>query len=183
MIKEPNWLITALVGALFGIAIPIWYKTTLMLYRRMNQGTLKGTWYEYNVSRINGVPCIVREIWEVRPNLKDALGFTAISAPGAQYNYKYKGRLRQERNHVIAHYDAETHDEEVMCRLELPAVAGAGILIGLWVGFDFDAELIAGPQVLSRHELTEAELNKALRTVTETLSTSAVLAVKRHTPF
>ncbi|WP_109506958.1 hypothetical protein [Nocardioides speluncae] len=149
--SEVNWA-ELVLGALIAVAVPVAWQVALLVYRRMRKNDLCGTWYEYNLSRRDGDMIVVREVWQVSPSLRHELHFTAVGE-----GYAYSGSMTKERHHLVADYRGKGHEESVYCRFELPATTGARQMLGLWVGFDFDNNLVAGPQILSRADLPDED--------------------------
>jgi hypothetical protein len=171
---EPSWLVLLLLGAISWPVIQYGARVLRLGYRRKRGDDLCGKWYEYNLSRREGELYVAREVWTIKASLAEPLAFEARGE-----GYVYKGKLRKERNHLLAEYSADGHEESVYCRLQRPAVAGASHLIGLWVGFDFDNELFAGPQLLSRKELDDAALDQYLHKAATVLGDAPVVSLVR----
>lgn len=169
---ELNWLELVLGVATPFALVGLW-RIGLLVYRRLRKGDLSGTWYEYNLSRRDGNVIVVRELWEVSPSLRRELAFTAVGE-----GYAYSGSLTKERHHLVADYRGKGHEESVYCRFELPATTGARQMLGLWVGFDFDNNLVAGPQILSRVDYPEEERRARLLQIAVPEEDGPVLALR-----
>ena len=174
MDAQPNWFILLLVGTVAWPVLLVGWRLAVLLYRRARPSDLCGTWYEYNLSRRDREVIVVEETWTVRANLIHQLAFLAEGG-----GYAYSGFLIPERHHLLAQYTGKKHDESVYCRFEQPATSGAKDLLGLWVGVDFDNNLVAGPQLLSRVRLTGDEPRDRLQRMARSSDQGPVLGVRR----
>jgi hypothetical protein len=174
MDDQPNWFILLLLGTVAWPVLLVGWRLLVLLYRRARPSDLCGTWFEYNLSRRDGDFIVVEETWRVRPSLLHQLAFHAVGD-----GYSYGGHLTPEKHHLLAQYTGKKHEESVYCRFEQPATSGGQELLGLWVGVDFDNQLVAGPQLLSRVRLSGDEPRVRLHRMARTSDAAPVLGVRR----
>lgn len=160
MSTEPHWLIVSIIGAMIGFILPYAKKAIVVLLRYFTDYHIEGAWYEYHWSLIDNNPELKREHWKVKKGIFERLKVVAKSIPSEKL--VYKGKIYQERNHLIAIFKATTHTEEVFCRLSNPVPTNDNIITGLWLALDYNRKIISGSLVLSRDELTEEEVQKHL---------------------
>jgi len=70
----------------------------------------------------------------------------------------YKGFLSFERNFWVVKLNATRDEEEVLVRFLSPMATQDARTFGLYLGTDFQGRPVTGPAILSRQELSEAEV-------------------------
>lgn len=155
--KEPNWLITLIIGALLGFLPEIITIIKNIVYR-FSKNRLVGTWHVYEVTihnnnKINtyGI-CTIKNGFLHRYKISMKNGALVYKGIGeVEENHLYMKLQNQNDNNVRTEtcwqrYDFSYNDYNLMC--------------GLWLSNNYDNNTTCGISILSRDSLDETSLEK-----------------------
>lgn len=125
---------------------------------------LNGRWHEYHITQdtsIHSEPFWLRG--ECHLNIKKGClveGFHRVTHhPKSPLKYEVVGEIRNGHMTLTENCIQDTSESFIVV---YPNLLSENILIGIWLGFDWQHRQISGPIVLSREEMNIAELNKKL---------------------
>lgn len=173
--QDPNWLISALIGAVFGYLLPLLPASLRYLVGKFRRSQLEGLWHQCNYTFSDGRQILCREEWKIARGFLHPYALKVSGLPGD--GRRYRGQITHERNHLIAIYQASTHTETVYARFHFPATPEGQVVPGIWLSFDHDGCVTAGVQVLSQTKLTDAECLQAIRQCSKMITEVAVLQI------
>ena len=131
-------------------------------FRAAKQDIIEGKWYGCHYSRLNYQAILRREECYITRRNKNTFN-VRFSA-----EEDYRGHLVKERGHLVIHLQGiGSYQAHFDIRLQEPIPGKDRIMPGLWMSFDFDGRLIAGPIVFSRDLLTDDEATRYLRSLVE----------------
>ena len=155
--SEPHWILTALVGAAFGYAIPLGIAFSIYLVRRFSKDYLVRKWYGYHWSFLHKKPELIRSNWEIKKGIIHKYkAVVHIKTETASLNYS--GQALVESDQLVVQLSAKEHDEHAAFRFKKPIATTADSVAGAWLSFDHDSVLSAGAAVLSIKELSDAQV-------------------------
>lgn len=152
-----EWLIGFLAAGVFHFLELLGRFRSGLGLGKNRQDTLEGKWYGYHFSRRNRLPILRREMCSIK-RIGSKKYLITLSSEG-----EYRGYLTKERGHIIIHLEGTgDYGSHFDLRMEEP-IPENKIVAGLWVSFDFDGRIIAGPEILSRDMLSDDEAKGYLR--------------------
>jgi hypothetical protein len=161
MFDEPHWLIVSIIGAMLGFLMPYIWKILVFGIRRLSRHHLEGLWYGYYFIIENEAPKLGSETLKIQKGIFHSFVVEGESLNGAiSIQQKYKGIVDEERNFLIIQMKPTKHDEHIFIRLKLPIPGNDKFMYGLWSAIDFDGNAAVGPMIMSRKELSKAELEQ-----------------------
>jgi len=151
--KEPNWIVTALVGAVIGWAFPYIGRAVYYLCRRLEKDYLEGDWYGYHWTYKGGKPLLNKSKWRIRKGFfhRFAVRYTH------QSGMNYRGYAEVERSQLIVKIHNGKNQETARFRVTWPIPSNARLLHGIWLSFDHDTKIASAALLLSRDELSDAD--------------------------
>ncbi len=158
--QNPNWIVSAAVGALLGILLPYIGKLCYSAIRRFKKYYLEGPWYGYLYSHKKEQSVIC----EFRLTIRK--GFTSRYSIRMKYTdglLSYKGTMDVENAQVYMHLHSKHHDEHPAFRFNLPIPSNDKIMTGLWLSLDNDMHVASGAIVLSRDKLSKNEFEDIVK--------------------
>src|SRR3954462_9472559 len=100
VLREPNWIIVTLVGALLGASVGWWSSPIRYLRSRKQNSHLLGTWHECHYTYRHGQVILGRGTITVRAGFKNSLKVVAdqneTHPDGVVTNLSYEGHLHRE---------------------------------------------------------------------------------------
>lgn len=125
--------------------------------RRNSQ--LVGRWYGYYPCWVNEATEVVSEVWEVKEQDRSQLAVTVSTLGGRALSFR--GNISFERDQFLVRLIANEHQEEVQCRFKMPIPGNDDVVVGLFLGFDFNGTIMVGTHLLSRRPLDAESVNQA----------------------
>ena len=161
---EPNWIITAAVGAVLGKFVNDYGALLLYPIRRFKKDQYTSEWYEYHWSFRGNKKTLCPAKLVIRHGLlvPYAVRFSHVSSTGTPSVLQYKGTMRLEERDVVIELSAITHTETLTYRFPKWIPSASDRLVGLWMSFDHTGAPAAGGTLLSRTSLTDLEASKYL---------------------
>jgi hypothetical protein len=152
----------AIIGAIITYALPfiIWIPRYLwQIYK--GDTAPEGIWYSYHWTRKNHVPHIRFTRWKIRRNFRGQLSVRSWERPASpaykRSEYSGKGIAFREFGFLVINSTSRFYYGQWTIRVLDPIAPEGKEVPGLWLSFDFDGKLIAGPMVFSRRELTDEQ--------------------------
>jgi hypothetical protein len=178
----PGGLRLLLLSGLTGAAIQRYFDYVTgfpgYVWRRLrSRPALDGTWYSYHYSRQHSRPLLKTVAWVIRRD------FRGHYLAKCQYDdspaLRGAGSVSRERGFLVLHVSATTYEAEWTIRILDPLPTNERVVPGLWLSYDFDGELIAGPMIFGRERMSEAQAEDVLRSRTSVSPTCRLLGVRR----
>jgi hypothetical protein len=161
--KEPNWIVTALVGAIIGWAFPYIGKAIYYVFRRLEKDYLEGDWYGYHWTYKGGQSVLNKSRWRIKKGVFHRFAVKEAHQDGMNYG----GYAEVERSQLVVKIHSGRNSETARFRITWPIPSNAHILRGIWLSFDHDSKIASAAQLLSRDELTDsdaiAKIKEAMR--------------------
>lgn len=157
--KEPNWIITAIIGAILGFIPDIFriFKYTIL---RFTKNRIVGNWYVYEFTKSEGNIKRTKGICRIKNGILNR--FSIIMQND---NLLYKGTGDCEDNHLFMMIknknDKLVRKETCWQRYDF-SYNDYNYLLGLWLSNDYDGHTTCGISILSRTELNETEINNII---------------------
>lgn len=130
---------------------------------RMKKTFLDSNWYGYHYSVATKKPVIKETIWTI------SRGFTApysVKYYLLPENHLYSGSGRIEGKHLLCTLRSKTPgtEEEAYSRIAIPVPPNDKLTYGIWLSFNFDNKVCAGPLILSRDKLSTSKIKSMIAT-------------------
>jgi hypothetical protein len=128
-----------------------------------NYKSLNGRWYLYWLSFIpnNDSPVWLHGICDLQVNGKYAIGkVRLINHPSGNVHFLQKGEFRDKKL-ILADVCIENDNE--FATIIYSNLANSDCIIGIWNGLDNLGSPIAGPNVMSRQQLSSEDLNQLVQ--------------------
>jgi len=172
---QPNWIVISLIGALAGYLLPYLVKAVLYAVRRFRRARIEGKWYVYHITKdTNGKFKVEPDVFKIRKGFLSEFVVNSYKDETRRSN----GRLSFERNYWLIALKNIEHKEQVSIRLLNPIpTKDDDPTWGLWLGIDFQGNMIAGPVAISRKELSEDEALRFLLDNTKISSKMKTISV------
>lgn len=154
--SEPNWVITTIIGAIVGYLTPYAVKMSRYMLRRFEKEIAEGTWHVYHPTIRDGSALIEHSIWNISKGI--LVKYVVKETKAQSTSVIYKGDLRLERNHWLIKLRGVRHAEEASIRFYNPVPTEDARTWGLYVSIDYHGNPISGPGLISREELSDAEV-------------------------
>ena len=148
-------LALVVIGAIASVSLQYIAMLISFIYRSFKTYYMEGKWYGYYSIYIDGKPALKSNTWIIKKGFNTALSVIIQHPPDIKLSYK--GKIYLNRNHIVARIHAIEDAEEVLCRFRLPVPGNDKIMIGFWLGMDFDGKITVGSTVLSRTPLIDEE--------------------------
>lgn len=170
--SEPNWLITALIGAVLGVLITPASRILLYPTRRLKPHSLSGRWFEYYYSFHNGKPVLRYGIFTIRTGLRHPHVVERESSAGPadaeqkfrEPSLRYRGRLLPaESGHTVIALKAASHEETLLYRFLGRIPSNSDVVPGVWAAYDHDLNPAAGAAIICRTQLDVDAAEKLLQ--------------------
>lgn len=137
---------------------------------------LLGEWYGYHYSYKNGQTQMFKSTWNVKSGFFQPFKVEIV----IEDILHYRGQIKFEGDdRIIVHGHATTQVEYPIYRFPNPLKTTGDILTGIWLSYDHDKHIAAGGAVLSRMELSEADVQKYLKNIRVARHISKPLPVLR----
>ncbi|WP_371617805.1 hypothetical protein [Streptomyces sp. NBC_00454] len=170
--EEPNWIISALLGAIIGALISPAGKAVLYPVRRLKPHPMAGKWYSYHVSFMAGQPIFRYGTITVKTGIRtrysiqrttSAAPFGADGRPTPPVLTYSGGTLTEEADHIVMTFLGSSHRETLTYRFLSRIPSNSSVIPGVWMAYDHDLNPAAGTAILSRDPLTdEGEARRVL---------------------
>jgi hypothetical protein len=161
--SEPNWIMTAAMGALMGAAIsPLW-NSLRYLSRRQQRHSMAGLWFTYHFTRINNLEVLRYGTLSIRNGVTSRYIARRLScgvAPNEHGEFsaptvEYKGPVTEELSHHLMVLGSTSHQETSMWRFIRQVRTNDHQIFGLALSYDYDGNPTASAVLLSRKQLTD----------------------------
>ena len=171
--SQPDWLVSAVLGAILGALVAPASMLAMFPIRRLKPHIFHGKWYSYHFSFLGERLVLRYGIFNVRTGIRHRYSVTRLSSggrPSEPYKLpkpilKYRGRVYNERDHVVMSIAATTHVETAMYRFLGRIPSNTTVIPGLWMSYDHDTNPTAGVAIISREQLSDDEAKEWLRSL------------------
>ena len=160
---EPNWIIIAIIGAVFGCALPYIVKGAIFAYKRFQKTFICGEWIYHMSINVEG------KVKWVRGSIEINRGFLCeYSSKAVYFDAKYKGKGFTENNNLCINYirvgDLQKYSS--YHRYELSTIERRkNELHGFWLSTDSDKKVSSGAVILLRKEASDTELEQIAKDI------------------
>ena len=176
-----NGLLYLLPGAVLGAMISYLLPGIIGLPKyiwQIHKGdtAAEGIWHSYHCTRKQGLAHIRRTRWKIKRNFRGQ--FTAkcwgndASPLYKRSRLQGKGTAFREAGFLVITAKSTSYFGHWTIRILDPLIPEEAFYPGLWLSYDFDGKLIAGPIVFTHQPLTEAEAQSLLRSQIFVVSTT-----------
>lgn len=177
ILKEPNWILLTLLGAVVGYIFPYLLKLVSFIFRHFfSKSFLEGKWYSYYKIYENGEVVLKEETWIIKTGFNDKLKVFISTLPNRDLSYN--GTLVEERGQILVELKAVEYGEHVYCRYSSPIPGNDTIMKGFWLGVDFNGYTAVGAGLLSRNEIDEQKILEHLNNGIEQHADSKVMRIR-----
>lgn len=156
--KEPSWIIVAIVGAILGWAIPLIGKFLRHLLPNSEDDYLLGDWYGYHWTYKNGQPILNTSQWKITKGRLHRLCVQYAHQDGMAY----RGYIEKERSQLVVRIHSGKNHETARFRFTWPIPSKAKLLSGIWLSFDHDTKIASGAHILSKKKLSKSDATVAI---------------------
>ncbi len=134
---------------------------------------LNGSWLQHYLSYLDkSTPCWLEGNQEVEVYDKFIQGTTTLSEhPRGPHRFALHGEIRDGKLIII---DSSTQDSSEFASIIFPDLRSREVLIGIWVGFDNNRNLIAAPVIWSKNPMEVDEMNKLIKSSPMNLVTTGI---------
>ncbi|MFF0292794.1 hypothetical protein ACFYS8_06150 [Kitasatospora sp. NPDC004615] len=169
--SEPNWLISAAVGAVLGALVVPAANLALYPARRLQAHPMAGHWYSYHFSYLSGQPVLrygtivirtgvrTRHVIERHSSASPIGPDLALTPPVLSYR---GGSLIDEADHIVMTFSGKTHRETLVYRFLSRIPSNASVIPGVWMAYDHDLNPAAGAAIISREPLADSDIRRLL---------------------
>lgn len=149
--------------AIFGFLLLFIYKGIVYLMNYLKKNIVEGIWHGYHNSLVENKPEIEYSLWFIKSSFKYPLYAKVELKPKS--GLSYEGPVTIEGRDLIANLKCVTkgHDGTAVCRLFMPVPPNNKLIYGLWLSYDYNNQIVSGPQILSRTELTDDIVDELIR--------------------
>jgi hypothetical protein len=167
-----NGVLYLLPGALLGAVVSYFLPVIIGLPKYIwqifkGEAAAEGTWYSYHSTRMNNATHLRRTRWMIKRNFRGQ--FTARCwGDNAGPLYKRtriqgKGIAFREAGFLVIAAKSTSYHGHWTIRILDPLVPEETFYPGLWLSYDFDGKLIAGPILFTRQIMPEPDARLLLR--------------------
>lgn len=165
----PDWdllqkwdVMFGLLGGIIFVINSIFFIPKLIsyIYRQFKTYHLEGEWYGYYFTYSNGHSILTKEKWVVKKGFQKNLVADVQTLPDKKLSYK--GEIYLQRNNLIVRLKASEYNEDTFCIFNAPIPGNDAVVVGLWLGLDFNGQITTGPGILSRRPLINGELRSLM---------------------
>lgn len=155
-----NLLISSVISALIGLAIPYCIKYFLFLIKRASYDNLCGQWYSYSLLTENNHAHVLSGTVKISKSVL-SLYKTLIHENGLTY----KGNVYIENNHLLLIHNTsiETRTETACVRVDYSSYINRSTLHGYWLSFDSDNHISCGAILFSKTKLSTDEVLREMK--------------------
>lgn len=170
----------AILGAVLSYILPFIVGVVPYLVRvRQHQHIIEGKWYSYHYTSQSNQPKVRKLRWSVRQDVRGS--FTAVCWDDLDPSHKHppnygRGKAFLERGHLVLELFSQKDHSHITCRI-LEPIATNEVSAGLWLAFDLDGTLMAGPIVFARNELALNDAEALLKSRVSAVSAYKLLEV------
>jgi hypothetical protein len=157
-------LIGGVVGAAIQYVFPyfVGFPRYVWLHRKYKRAA-EGIWYSYHFTRKNHQVQTVSTRWRIRRNYRGKLsvkGWRSGTFAMGSGSIQCKGSAFTEEGFLVISVQATRYEAHWSIRVNNPIPTDEHFVSGLWLSYDFDGDLTAGPIIFSREtmDFREAEL-------------------------
>jgi hypothetical protein len=173
----------AILGAIVGYALPVIVGVPRYLWQiRKGETSAEGIWYSYHWTRKEHAPHIRFTRWKIRRNFNGQLCVRTWGSDASpaymRSTFHGKGTAFREWGFLVIDSASRYYNGHWTIRLLDPIVPEEKLIPGLWLSFDFDGKLIAGPIIFSRKLLPDTEVEYLLKSQIFVTSASRQLGVE-----
>ena len=161
-VAEPNWEVTAILGAVLGaLVVPFWQLLNYPV-RRLRPHSLNGQWYSYHLTFVSGRVQLRFGTMRIQPGIRSRYVATRENSDSPHQSdgqlpspkLRYRGRvLPDEADQVVIVFKGLSHQETVVYRFLNRIPSNATVVPGIWMAHDHDLTPAAGAAILSRSGL------------------------------
>lgn len=155
-------VIFGIVGGIVFVINAIYYlpKLVATIARQLRSSYIEGEWNGYYFTFAEGKSKLTLEKWIIKKGFRENLVVNVQTIPAGTLSYK--GEVQLQRDNLVVKLKAQEYPIETFTIFKSPVPGNDNIIIGLWLGLDFNGEVTAGPGVLSRTSLSEQDLHRLL---------------------
>jgi hypothetical protein len=158
------------IGAIMSYSLPflVGAPRYVWLSRKQRQ-VVEGVWHSYHYTRKSSKPELLHTRWIIRRTLRGQLLVSCWgddSAPSyKRTSIQGRGNAFQEHGFLVMTVAAMKYRAQWSIRVRDPIPSNEKCVPGLWLSFDFDGKLIAGPIFFAREPITETEAATLIRSL------------------
>jgi len=164
-LAQPNWMVSATVGALIGAIFTDYKGIALYPFRRLKRTKYCGEWEEYHWSWIDGKKRMFHAHFEITRGLisqysvKVSFPTSASDSPSVPKEkvLSYDGSLFLEEGHVLIDLRASSHVESSRYRFPDWVPSSENCVVGLWLAFDHGHLIASGGALLSKEKMSRSQ--------------------------
>jgi hypothetical protein len=160
----------AVIGAIVTYALPAVVGIPRYLWQiHKGETAAEGIWYSYHWTRKDHAPHTRFTRWKIKRNFRGQLcvrSWGSDASPAYKRSaFHGKGTAFREWGFLVISSASRYYNGQWTIRLLDPIVPEEKLVPGLWLSFDFDGKLIAGPMIFSRRLLPDAEVESLLKSL------------------
>lgn len=182
-----NGLLYLLPGALLGAFLSYFIPAIIGLPKYIWQvykgdTAAEGIWYSYHCTRKGGVAHIRQTRWKIKRNFRGEFA-ARCWADDASPRYKRsriqgKGTAFRESGFFVITAKSTSYHGHWTIRILDPLVPLETFYPGLWLSYDFDGKLIAGPIIFTHQPLPDVKVQSVLKSQIFVLTENRQLGVE-----
>lgn len=157
--NEPNWIVTAVFGALLGF-IPEIYKILKNLVLRFSKNRIVGEWHVYEVTLVNNQVIQTTGKCVIKNGI-----LHRFSVYMSNDNLIYRGNANVEDNHLFMMLtnknDRSIRKETCWQRYDF-SYDNYDFLYGLWLSNNYDGHTSCGVSILSKGALNRDDIDNII---------------------
>lgn len=171
----------ALLGAVASYLLPVIIGLPRYIWRFYVKDTAaEGNWYSYHCTRKDGAAHVRSTYWKIKKNLHGEFSARCYARlPNGRLHLQGKGAAIREFGFLVITAKSKSYNGHWTIRILDPLVPEETFYPGLWLSFDFDHKLIAGPIIFSQKPMAEADAKSLLRSQISVLNADRQLRVVR----
>lgn len=160
----------AALGAILSYIVPFIVTTPRYVAQTFRDKTVvEGVWHSYHATLKSYSPEIRHHRWLIKRSVRGNFSLKCwdeTAAPAYRRTATYAtGTAFVERGFLIITATAPKYEGQATFRLLKPISFNEDRVPGVWLGYDYDGQIIAGPVFFSRKEVTPAEADSILKSL------------------
>ena len=134
-----------------------------------NKTVVEGEWHSYHCTIKSSSPEIRHHRWLIKRSVRGNFSLKCWDERGAP-KYRHStiyanGTAFLERSFLIITASTRKYDGQATFRLLNPISTNEDCVPGIWLSYDYDGRMIAGPVFFSRTVVTPAEADSTLKSL------------------